>query len=194
MVKIAAAPTLAGLVLGGALCAAALGVPQHRAFACGEAEGTGSCNDATGAADEARWMLKRAAAAVHADEPRALEQFTRGGGGFRTFDLYVFCIGPDGRVSAHPDPALMGRDARALREPSGESFAAEILHAAREGVIAQVRYAYPQPGSNAPVPKTSYVTRVADQVCGVGYYEELAGGLDHPLSPRPASPHSAPLG
>ena len=33
----------------------------------------------------------------------------------------------------------------AAREPNGESFAAEVLHAAREGVIAQVRYLYPQP-------------------------------------------------
>jgi len=82
----------------------------------------------------------------------------------------------------------------AAREPNGESFAAEVLHAAREGVIAQVRYLYPQPGSNAPVPKTAYVTRVQDQVCGVGYYEELAKGLDHPHSPQPALPHSAPLG
>ncbi|MBV8705260.1 MAG: cache domain-containing protein, partial [Acetobacteraceae bacterium] len=98
------------------------------------------------------------------------------------------------RVSAHPDPALMGRNARALREPNDESFAAEMLHAAREGVITQVRYLYPQPGSNAPVPKTTYVTRVQDQVCGVGYYEELASGPDHPHSPQPASSHSAPLG
>ncbi|MBV9777166.1 MAG: hypothetical protein JO143_08965 [Acetobacteraceae bacterium] len=32
------------------------------------------------------------------------------------------------------------------------------------------------------------------RVCGVGYYEELASGLDHPHSPQPASSHSAPLG
>jgi Single Cache domain 2 len=192
MAKMATKSTLVGLVLGGALCAAALAVPQHHASACGSAEGTGSRNEATGTADEARWMLKRTAAAVQANEPWALNQFMHGEGGFRTFDLYVFCVGPDGRVSAHPDPALMGRDARALRDPNGESFAAEMLDVAREGVIAQVRYLYPQPGLSVPVPKTSYVTRVKDQVCGVGYYEELASGFDHPPSPRPASPESVP--
>ena len=34
----------------------------------------------------------------------------------------------------------------------------------------EVSYAFPRPGSTTPAPKVSYVTRVGDQICGVGYY------------------------
>jgi hypothetical protein len=30
---------------------------------------------------------------------------------------------------------------------------------------------WPKPGQTEPAPKESYVTRVGDQVCGVGYYK-----------------------
>jgi hypothetical protein len=36
--------------------------------------------------------------------------------------------------------------------------------------VNEVSYSFPRPGTTAPAPKLSYVTRVADQVCGVGYY------------------------
>ena len=56
-------------------------------------------------ADDARWLLRRAVAAVKADESKALTEFSKGQDGFRTQDLYVFCFGADGKVSAHPDSA-----------------------------------------------------------------------------------------
>ena len=40
-----------------------------------------------------------------------------------------------------------------------------------EGQVNEVSYAFPRPGSTAPAPKVSYVTRVGDQICGVGYYK-----------------------
>ncbi len=46
-----------------------------------------------------------------------------------------------------------------------------MLDVAKEGAISEVHYLFPRPGSTTPVPKTSFVTRVKDQVCGVGYYE-----------------------
>ncbi len=30
---------------------------------------------------------------------------------------------------------------------------------------------WPEPDSRTPAPKVSFFTRVADQVCGVGYYK-----------------------
>jgi hypothetical protein len=30
---------------------------------------------------------------------------------------------------------------------------------------------WPRPGETAPSPKTSYVTKAGNQICGVGYYE-----------------------
>lgn len=156
---------------GAILIAPLLAFLPVRAHACGDGEAGESCSGASGTTDDARWMLKRVVAEVQRDEPKALDEFAHGIRGFRTMDLYVFCIGPDGRMDAHPDPALMGQDARALADPTGKHFAAEMLDSAKEGQITEVRYLFPRPDSKIPVPKTSFVTRVKDQVCGVGYYD-----------------------
>jgi hypothetical protein len=151
----------------------ALVLPGRPALACGWVEAPSSCAGDTGAADEARWMLKRVVAAVEADEPKALDAFTRGADGFRTQDTYVFCISAeDGRMVAHPDPKLRGQDARSLRDPNGKAFIVEMLDVAKLGQSAKVSYLFPRPGSTVPVPKTSFVTRVKDLVCGVGYYTD----------------------
>jgi hypothetical protein len=43
---------------------------------------------------------------------------------------------------------------------------------AAEGKIAEVSYMWPRPGADTtPVQKVSYVTKVADQICGVGHYK-----------------------
>jgi coenzyme F420-reducing hydrogenase alpha subunit len=39
---------------------------------------------------------------VQADQAKALEMFTKGEGGFKEKDLYVFCGGADGNFTAHP--------------------------------------------------------------------------------------------
>jgi hypothetical protein len=46
-----------------------------------------------------------------------------------------------------------------------------MLTVAQDGKIAEVDYLFPRPGTTNPVPKSSYVTKVADLVCGVGYYK-----------------------
>ena len=51
----------------------------------------------------------------------------------------------------------------------GEAFAA-MLDAAKQGQVAEVDDLYPRPGSTVPMLKASFVTRVRDQVCGVGAY------------------------
>ena len=168
MAKMASTLTLASLLLRGILCLAPPAASAGPALACAEMES--SCNGQKGTADDALWMLRRVVAAVQADEPKALREFSDGANGFRTLDLYVFCIGPDGRMSAHPEPMLMGQDARQLRDPTGKAFAAEMLDVAKEGSFTEVHYLFPRPGSTTSVPKTSFVTRVKDQVCGVGYY------------------------
>ena len=138
---------------------------------------------------EARAMLERAVQALRADKREALTAFTRGTKGFSQRDLYVFCFGPDGKLDAHPNPAMIGKDASQLKDKDGKAFGLEILQAAQPGAFAEVTYRWPQPQvsgygvygepypwvgrenwGNDPKPKTSYVTRIDDQVCGVGYY------------------------
>ena len=125
----------------------------------------------SGSATDAKAMLERAVAAVKMDEAKALAAFNSGSGGFKDRDLYVFCARRDGRVDAHIDPTQIGRDLRDLYDVDGVAFGQEMLAIAQEGDIKAVSYMWPKPGSRAPAQKVSFVTRAADQVCGVGYYK-----------------------
>jgi hypothetical protein len=56
-----------------------------------------------GTAEEAKAMLERAVAAVKEDKAKALDTFTKGEGGFKDRDLYVWCANAsDGIVTATP--------------------------------------------------------------------------------------------
>jgi hypothetical protein len=131
-----------------------------------------------GSADEAKAMLMKAVAAVKADKAKALEMFNKGEGGFLDRDLYLFCSNSsDGKIVAQGNPNrrdLLGQDERTIKDSTGKNFGAEIYAAGQksEGHITEVRYMFPKPGADPkPVPKVSFVTKVGDLVCGVGYYK-----------------------
>ncbi len=125
-----------------------------------------------GTAAEAKAMLDRAIAELKANEAAALAKFNdKDNKQFRDRDLYVFCFNTsDGKFMAHPNPALMGTDIRALKvkdDPLGQ----RIFDQVKEGTVSTVSYSFPKPGTTDPVPKESYVTRIGSQGCGVGYYK-----------------------
>ncbi len=121
-----------------------------------------------GTAAEAKAMLTRAAVAVKADKVGALSKFSKGEDGFKDRDLYPFCGGPDGMFTAHPK--LMGKSLQDLDDKKGKHLGVEIYAAAKDGKISEVDYMWPRPGTEVPVKKVSYVTKIGDQVCVVGYY------------------------
>ena len=129
----------------------------------------------TGTAQEARAMLDKAVAAVKADREVALAVFNKGEGGFRDRDLYPFCIrSGDGKGVAGPLYVPAGSDTRTLKDSTGKAYGEELYAAAQkpEGQITEVSYMFSKPGPDPkPVPKVSYVTRVGDLGCGVGYYK-----------------------
>jgi hypothetical protein len=131
----------------------------------------------TGTADEAKAMLLKAVAAIKADRDVALGMFNKGESGFRDRDLYPFCfrIG-DGKQVAGPISVLIGTDQRTIKDPTGKEIGKEGYDAAAqkpEGQITETSsYLFPKPGTTAPaVAKVSFVTKVGDLGCGVGYYK-----------------------
>ena len=122
-----------------------------------------------GTAAEAKAMLGRAGAAVKTDKAKALAMFTKGEGGFKDRDLYVFCGGPDGNFTAHP--SLVGKSLKELKDKAGKPLGQEIYKVAQEGKVSEVAYMWPRPGSTEPVQKVSFVTKAGDQICAVGYYK-----------------------
>jgi cytochrome c len=125
-----------------------------------------------GSGPEAKALLERAVTALRADPAAAIARFNRADGGFRDRDLYVACFEMGtGTVRAHVDPKQLGVDVRAMKQADGRPFGQEIFNAARPGTIATVDYLFPKPGTTAPVAKQSYVTRVGNHACLVGYYK-----------------------
>jgi hypothetical protein len=123
-----------------------------------------------GTAAEARAMLDAAVVEVAADPALAIGKFNDPDGAFRDRDLYVFCANlSDGVITAHPN--IIGTDLRALKDVNGKPFGAELLDSAREGEITEVSYMWPRPDGGDPVAKNSYVIRLDDRICGVGYYQ-----------------------
>jgi hypothetical protein len=46
-----------------------------------------------------------------------------------------------------------------------------MMKNATEGKVSEVTYWWPRPDSDKSLEKTSFYTKVGDQICGVGYYK-----------------------
>ena len=128
--------------------------------------------DEFGTKEEAIALLDRAVALLRVDKNRALDLFTTGDGGLIDKDLYVFCFTPDGTMTAHPNAVgfdIYGSD---LADSQGTQLGESLFKAAQTGRVGEVTYKLPRytTGSDKEFTKTALMTRVAGQVCGVGYY------------------------
>jgi len=131
-----------------------------------------------GTADEAKAMLTKTVAALKADKAKTLDLINEGKGGFLDRDLYPFCFNlSDGKNIAVASPnskQVLGADVRTIKDSTGKVFGPELYAAAQkpEGQITEVNYMWPRTGSDkTPVAKVSFVTKVGDLGCGVGYYK-----------------------
>jgi signal transduction histidine kinase len=77
-----------------------------------------------------------------------------------------------GITTAHgANPALVGQSMRDVKDPAGKPIGEEFYAVAIEAEFKEVEYVWPRPGETAPAPKTSYITKVGNQICGTGYYQ-----------------------
>jgi hypothetical protein len=124
-----------------------------------------------GTEQDARAMLDKAVLAVKQNTENALAMFNKGEGGFKDRDLYVFCANAsDGVLTAHPN--LKGEHLQDIVGRKGFPLGKEIMQNAAEGTIKEVTYFWPRPGSDKPLEKHTFYTKVAGQNCGVGFYKD----------------------
>jgi hypothetical protein len=102
--------------------------------------------------------------------------FIKGEGGFLDRDLYPFCFRTaDGKGLATPKAVPAGTDTRTLKDANGNAYGQALWAATQkpEGEITEVSsYLFPKPGTLTPTfEKVSFITKVGDLVCGVGYYK-----------------------
>ncbi len=130
--------------------------------------GLGLAAENFGTAEQARAMLDHATAAMKADEAAALKAFNdKADKQFHDRDLYVYCFAmADGKFTAYQEPFLLGADIRKLK-----LYGEPMCQQAFEGSVVTIAYKLPKPGTNKPVPKEAFETRIGDQACGVAYYK-----------------------
>ena len=133
---------------------------------------TGAMAQQFGTAAEARAMFDRVVAALKANETTALAAFNdKNNKDYHDRDLYPFCWRmSDGIYVAHVNAALMGTDIRKV-QILGDPVGQRIYDAVKEGTVTVIDFNFPRPGTTEPVPKESYITRVGNVGCGVGFYK-----------------------
>lgn len=122
---------------------------------------------------EARAMLEKVIVAVKTDKAKALAMFNKGDGGFKDRDLQPFCwdIKTGQMLASYLTANVTERkNLCELIDKTGKAFGKEQCAVATEGKFSEVSYMYPRPGETEPMAKVSFVTRIGDLGCGVGYY------------------------
>ena len=123
-----------------------------------------------GSADEAKAMLESTVAQMKADKEQTIKQINDGA--IKDKDLYPYCGGPDGMFTAHPNPKVRAISMKNLKDEEGKAFLEDVYDKVEEDEFTEVEYIWKRPGEDKPVQKVAYLTKVDDQVCGVGYYKE----------------------
>ena len=126
---------------------------------------------AQGTSAEAKSMLDKAVAAVKADKAKAVASFVAGTDGFKDRDLYPFCFNVSDGITVAAPASVMGKDVRTLKDAKGTAFGADLYKGATDGKVNEISYMFPKPGQTEPSAKVSFVTKVGDLGCGVGYYK-----------------------
>ena len=121
---------------------------------------------------EAKAMLAKAVAHYKAvGRTQALADFTGKKPPFGDRDLYVFCMGPDRRMSANGGyPSFVGMSADVLKDADGRLLGKALWEAGSHEGGGAVEYPHINPVSHKPEPKVSFVQKIGQDVCGVGAY------------------------
>ncbi len=125
-------------------------------------------------------LVDDAATLVETEGEAAFPELRVAGSRWRSADVYVFVLAPDGRMLVHPDPALEGRSTQDLKDVNGRPIVRGLIDAATatpgkpEGWY---HYEWPVPGGLLPRWKSSYVRLAtapsgARFVVGSGVYND----------------------
>ena len=124
-----------------------------------------------GTPEEARALLERAVALVEEEgEEKALAAFNDANGAYVDRDLYVFCMGPCYKITAHVDVGMRGLDVATLKDPDGKQFGREMIEIALRGG-GSIEYRWVNPVSKEVETKISFLKPAGRLFCGVGAYK-----------------------
>jgi cytochrome c len=129
--------------------------------------------DDRGTPEQAKTLVEKAVAHVkEVGAEKAFADFNDPKGGYQDRDLFVFVYGLDGKIVCVPGiPALLGRDANALKDVDGKEFGKLIIATANANAGGGwAEYRMTNPATKKVEPKKTYTIKAGDYVLGVGAY------------------------
>lgn len=126
-----------------------------------------------GTAAEAQALLAQAVAHYQqAGRSQAIADFNNPRGEFVHDDLYVFCIGPDDKMVAYgANASLVGTDTDNLKDADGKPIGQQIREIGRDRGSGTLDYKFMNPATQQAEPKSTFIQKVGEDVCAVGYYK-----------------------
>ncbi|MFP3868244.1 MAG: cache domain-containing protein [Desulfobacteraceae bacterium] len=123
--------------------------------------------------DDAKAWVEKAVAFYKAQgKDKALEAFKDPKGEFVKEDLYIYVLDANGKMVAHINPDLMGKDFLTVKDADGKVFANDILATAKDKGSGWVDYKWPHPQTKEVEPKTVYFEMVEDVIICSGAYKK----------------------
>jgi hypothetical protein len=125
-----------------------------------------------GTPDEAKAMLDNAVQHYNqVGRTQALADFTKMKSPFGDRDLYVFCLGPDHKISANGGFAqYVGMSSDTFKDAEGKSLGKAIWDQAQASEEGTIEYRWINPVSHLTENKMAFFKKVGQDVCGVGAY------------------------
>jgi cytochrome c len=102
---------------------------------------------------------------------KALAEFSNPKGQFYKEDLYVYVLDSEGKMIAHPDATLVGKDFTTVKDTDGKLFAVDMVKGAKDKGSGWVDYKWKNPKSGKVDPKTVYFEKVDDVIIASGVYK-----------------------
>lgn len=118
--------------------------------------------------------------ALSVGRDRALEEFSNPNGQFTQGELYIYAYDYQGRVLAHGgQPALVGKDLMALKDPNGLAVIEELIRKVELG-YGTLMYQWHNPVTKTVMDKLGYVEPVDDTYwIGSGVYTDIEQVTQH---------------
>lgn len=127
--------------------------------------------------DEIIARVEKASALLKAEGKPALEKF-KGNSEFIGNGTYIWVHNLEGTMLVHPMKfQLDGKQVLGIKDPNGKRLFSAMNTLCKKSGAGWVDYMWAKPGSNAPVPKISYVKLVEgddNYIVGCGIYSDQA--------------------
>jgi len=103
---------------------------------------------------------------------KALAEFSKPKSEFVKDDQYIYVLDMNGKMLAHPNAALVGKDFMTVKDADGKLFAVDIVKEAKAKGSGWVDYKWENPKTKKVDPKTVYFEKVDDVIICSGAYKK----------------------